>query len=43
MAAPFAAATLPYPWLLLSLALCIPFVFHLARLGSIFRRSRAYR
>ena len=33
MAAPFAAATLPYPWLLLSLVVCIPFVFHLARYG----------
>ena len=33
MAAPFAAATLPYPWLLLSLVVCIPFVFHLARCG----------
>jgi hypothetical protein len=33
MATPFAAATLPYPWLLLSLVVCIPFVVHLARYG----------
>ncbi|NPV05203.1 MAG: hypothetical protein HPY67_10780 [Syntrophaceae bacterium] len=36
MAAPFAAATLPYPWLLLSLVAGIPFVFHLARYGVHF-------
>ncbi len=33
LATPFAAATLPYPWLLLSLVVCIPFVVHLARYG----------
>jgi len=33
MATPFAAATLPYPWLLLSLMVSIPFVIHLVRYG----------
>jgi hypothetical protein len=36
MATPFAAATLPYPWLLLSLILAIPFVVHLVRTGIRF-------
>ena len=33
IATPFAAATLPYPWFLLSLIVTIPFVVHYARNG----------
>ncbi len=33
LAAPFAAATLPYPWMLLAAALGIPFVVQMARQG----------
>jgi predicted ferric reductase len=36
LATPFAAATLPFPWLLLSLIIAIPFVVHLVRKGIRF-------
>ena len=39
MATPFAAATLPYPWFLLSLIVSIPFVLHLVRHGILFPKA----